>query len=122
MREPPSGARIARILADRVDRHRMTAGIVAGIVSPAGRRFHAHGRVSQVQPVPPDGSTVFEAGSVTKVITALLLADMEVHGEVGLDDAVASHPAIDEPGESLSSPRPCFSVYMHLTSGHDSPP
>jgi CubicO group peptidase (beta-lactamase class C family) len=102
MREPPSGAGVARILADRVDRHQLTAGIVAGIVSPAGRRFHAHGRVSEVQPVPPDGSTVFEAGSVTKVITALLLADMAVRGEVGLDDAVASHlPGIDDHGITL---------------------
>jgi CubicO group peptidase (beta-lactamase class C family) len=36
-----------------------------------------------------DADTVFEIGSITKVFTALLLADMVLHGEVALDDPAA---------------------------------
>lgn len=36
-----------------------------------------------------DADTVFEIGSITKVFTALLLADMIVRGEVAADDPVA---------------------------------
>ncbi|MBS5905262.1 serine hydrolase [Roseomonas mucosa] len=39
----------------------------------------------------PDRDTVFEVGSVTKVFTALLLADMPLRGEVHLEDAVSRH-------------------------------
>ena len=39
--------------------------------------------------VAPDADTVFEIGSITKVFTSLILADMAVRGEVKLDDPVA---------------------------------
>lgn len=46
-----------------------------------------------VPPAPPpialDGNTVFEIGSITKVFTASVLADMVAKGEVRLDDPVA---------------------------------
>jgi D-alanyl-D-alanine-carboxypeptidase/D-alanyl-D-alanine-endopeptidase len=38
-----------------------------------------------------DGNTVFEIGSITKVFTASLLADMAARGEVKLDDPVAKY-------------------------------
>jgi CubicO group peptidase (beta-lactamase class C family) len=38
-----------------------------------------------------DADTVFEIGSITKVFTALMLADMVVQGEVALDDPVAKY-------------------------------
>ena len=40
---------------------------------------------------PLDGDSVFEIGSITKVFTAILLADMVDRGEVKLDDPVAKH-------------------------------
>ena len=40
---------------------------------------------------PLNGDTVFEMGSVTKVFTSLLLADMVQKGEVSLDDPVAKY-------------------------------
>jgi len=36
-----------------------------------------------------DGNTIFEVGSVTKVFTSLLLADMAQRGQVALTDPVA---------------------------------
>jgi serine-type D-Ala-D-Ala carboxypeptidase/endopeptidase len=40
---------------------------------------------------PPDGGTVFEIGSITKVFTGLLLADLAEQGLVGLEDPLASY-------------------------------
>jgi CubicO group peptidase (beta-lactamase class C family) len=47
----------------------------------------------------PDGSTLFEIGSITKVFTGVLLADMHLRGEVSLDDPLSRH---------LSAPRPAW--------------
>ena len=41
--------------------------------------------------MPPGGDTIFEIGSITKLFTATLLADMAGEGLVRLDDAVARH-------------------------------
>jgi CubicO group peptidase (beta-lactamase class C family) len=76
-------AEIRQILVDRVDVQHKSVGIVVGIVTPQGRRVVAYG--------PVDGDTVFEIGSVTKVFTSLLLADMVVRGEVALTDPVAQY-------------------------------
>src|SRR5205814_1280141 len=42
-------------------------------------------------PTAVDGDTVFEIGSVSKVFTSLLLADMAQKGEVKLDDPIANY-------------------------------
>ena len=51
----------------------------------------AHGRASLDDPRELDGDTVFEIGSVTKVFTSVLLADMVRRGEVKLTDSVFSY-------------------------------
>lgn len=87
----PSDAEIRVLLADRVDVQRKSVGMVVGIITPQGRRVVSYGRMGRDDPRPPDGGTVFEIGSVTKVFTALLLADMTRRGEVSLADPVAKH-------------------------------
>jgi len=84
-------AEIRQILADRVDVQHKSVGIVVGIVTPQGRRVVSYGRLDRGGPRPVDGDTVFEIGSVTKVFTSLLLADMVVRGEVALADPVAQY-------------------------------
>jgi CubicO group peptidase (beta-lactamase class C family) len=59
------------------------AGVVIGLLSPAD-----DGRVVAVADVPYDGRTLFEIGSITKVFTGILLADMAARGEVRLEDPV----------------------------------
>ena len=66
-------------------------GIVVGTVSSEGRKIISVGERSSDDSHPPDGDTVFEIGSVTKVFTALLLADMAQKDELALNDPVAKY-------------------------------
>ena len=86
-----SGAgEIREILAKRVDRQKQAVGMVAGIVAPEGRCVVAYGNLAAGDPRPLDADTIFEIGSVTKVFTSLVLADMVNRREVALDDPAAS--------------------------------
>jgi D-alanyl-D-alanine-carboxypeptidase/D-alanyl-D-alanine-endopeptidase len=85
----PSNREIEKALAERIDVQRQGVGIVVGIVEPKGRRIITHGAAVLGRRQPPlDGNTVFEIGSMTKVFTSLLLADMVRRGEVTLDEPV----------------------------------
>ena len=87
----PSDAEIRALLVDRIDVQHKTVGIVVGIITPQGRRIISYGKLDRDTPRPLDGDTIFEIGSVTKVFTALLLADMAKRGEVALTDPVAKY-------------------------------
>jgi serine-type D-Ala-D-Ala carboxypeptidase/endopeptidase len=90
----PSDADIRKILVERVDTlagPEDGIGIVVGVVGPQGRRVISYGHLNQGDPRPLDGDTGFEIGSVSKVFTALLLADMVRKGEVALTDPVAKY-------------------------------
>ena len=83
-------AAIRRLLVERIDGAR-SVGMVVGVITPAGRRTIAHGQFGVADARPVDGSTIFEIGSVTKIFTSVLLADMTRQGQVALSDPVASH-------------------------------
>ena len=74
---------IRRILSDRIVRDRQSLGIVAGVSGPHGHRIVAHGDVQ------PD--SLFAIGSITKVFTALLLADMVERAEIALRDPISKY-------------------------------
>jgi CubicO group peptidase (beta-lactamase class C family) len=81
------GDSLRAAMAKRIDDARQGTGAVVGLLTPQGRSFAAYGRISVGGPeATPD--TVFEIGSITKVFTALLLADMVERGEVMLNDPV----------------------------------
>ncbi len=65
--------------------------MVIGVADPGGSRVVAYGRLADRDSRAPDGNTIFEIGSVSKVFTSLLLADMVIHEEVAFDDPVASY-------------------------------
>jgi D-alanyl-D-alanine-carboxypeptidase/D-alanyl-D-alanine-endopeptidase len=79
---------VREILAERVDDYRLSPGYAVEISDDGRRQFVSFGHTDLVtrRPVTPD--TIFEIGSVTKLFTSLLLADMVVRGEVALDDPV----------------------------------
>ena len=79
-----------RLLEGFVDGDRQSVGVVAGVTSAEGRVVVGYGRLSTDDPTQPDGDTVFEIGSITKVLTSTLLADLVSQGELGLDTPVQS--------------------------------
>lgn len=94
----PSDADVRKMLAERVDTlagQEDGIGIVVGIIGPQGRRVISYGHPRQGNPRSLTGETVFEIGSVSKVFTALLLADMVGKGEVALSDPVANYLPAD---------------------------
>ena len=76
-------------LLNRTGENRKAVGIVVGLVDATGERFLTSGATAPGGAVLPGADTVYEIGSITKVFTSLVLADMVVRGEVGLDDPVA---------------------------------
>lgn len=87
----PSDGDIRRILAERVDAQGKGVGIIVGVIEPGGRRVISYGQFSEGDPRPLQGNTVFEIGSMTKVFTALLLADMVQRREVALEDPITKY-------------------------------
>jgi serine-type D-Ala-D-Ala carboxypeptidase/endopeptidase len=88
-------AEIRKILDERIGVHGNDIGIIVGILEPQGRRIISSGHRSANDARPPDGDTVFEIGSLTKVFTSLLLADMVETGQVALADPVAKYLPAD---------------------------
>jgi CubicO group peptidase (beta-lactamase class C family) len=87
----PSDLEIRRLLVERIDLQHQGVGVVVGVIDASGRRIVAYGKSAEADGRPLDGDTEFEIGSITKVFTALVLADMVREGEVKLDDPVAEY-------------------------------
>lgn len=82
---------VKSILQDRIDRAKKSVGIVVGLVDEKGTRVISYGKPSQESTQIVNGDSVFEIGSVTKVFTAILLADMVERGEVNLNDPISKY-------------------------------
>lgn len=81
----PSNAEVLTIIRRRVEQ-KQSAGIVVGMMEPDGRaRFAAWGDPGPRQPL-LDSNSVFEIGSITKVFTATMLAQLVQEERVRLDD------------------------------------
>ena len=87
----PSTDEIREILVRRIDQQKQAASIVVGTIEPTGRRVVAYGNLAKGDPRPVDGDTIFGIGSVTKVFTSLVLADMVNRKQVALDDPAAKY-------------------------------
>ena len=90
----PSDSDIRQTLTDRVaalSAGQNSIGMVAGVIGPQGQRIVAVGHRDKGDARPLTGDTAFEFGSVAKVFTSLLLADMVLHREVVLDDPAAKY-------------------------------
>ena len=78
------------LLVERVDVRKWGTAIVVGINSPQGRQVVSYGTLSLQDRRKVDGATVFEIASLTKVLTALVFADMAARKQVTLDAPVST--------------------------------
>ena len=83
----PTDAEIGKMITDR-NTARPGQGIVIGVLGPDGSRFVAGGTGAGAH---VDRTTLFEIGSISKVFTALILADMVNKNEVSLDDPAVKY-------------------------------
>ncbi len=73
-------------------KERPYAGLVVGLITPETQQVWGYGSVTlRGKQQTPDGNTLFEIGSVTKVLTGLLLADLVNRGKVRVDDPVSRY-------------------------------
>ena len=82
---------IREILRDRIDVAKKSVGIVVGLVDDKGIRIVSYGKPNQNSDQMVNADSVFEIGSVTKVFTTILLADMVERGEVALNDPISKY-------------------------------
>jgi D-alanyl-D-alanine-carboxypeptidase/D-alanyl-D-alanine-endopeptidase len=82
-----------------IDNNKTNAGIVVGLVNPNGTQFYGYGNMSNANPITVDKDTIFAIGSITKVFTTILLADMVNSGLVNLDDPIEKYfpPSVKAP-------------------------
>jgi D-alanyl-D-alanine-carboxypeptidase/D-alanyl-D-alanine-endopeptidase len=88
---PPAPSPVQTLLETRITEGHDSVGYVAAIRDTAGPQITTAGHSEADNQRALDGDTVFEIGSITKVFTALLLADMVQRGEVALTDPVARY-------------------------------
>jgi D-alanyl-D-alanine-carboxypeptidase/D-alanyl-D-alanine-endopeptidase len=70
--------------------------LVVGISRPSGHELFGYGEVTlDGKKRAPDGSTIFEIGSITKTFTGTLLADQVLSGAMRLDDPVQKYLPAD---------------------------
>lgn len=91
MAAPVSDAQVERWLRFRIARQKLATGGVVAILRPPGRSLIAYGPNDRKGARRLGGDSVFEIASLSKVFTALLLADFVVRGEARLEDPLAGH-------------------------------
>ncbi len=86
----PTDSGVLAMLKQRVEEKR-SAGIVVGVLDADGHtRVVAYGDPGPGQP-PLDGNSVFEIGSISKVFTSTVLAELVNEGKITLDDPVQKY-------------------------------
>lgn len=87
----PSDGEIAQILSDRIGRDQANVGIAVAVIENGETRFVSHGTLTLDGTESITEHTIFEAGSITKVFTNLLLAQLVNDGQIDLDAPITDY-------------------------------
>lgn len=110
----PDNAAIENILVERIDRDGANIGIAVAVVENGETRFVSHGTFGRDDERPVDERTVFEAGSIAKVFTNLLLARLVDEGSIDLDAPLTDYlPAGTELPEYEGKAITAFDLSTH---------
>jgi serine-type D-Ala-D-Ala carboxypeptidase/endopeptidase len=94
-------AALHQVLQQRIN-GKKTVGLVVGRLQGTNRSIVAAGTMALTNSRPVDGNTIFELGSITKVFTGIVLADMANRDEVRPDDPAAKYlpPTVQMPSRN----------------------
>jgi serine-type D-Ala-D-Ala carboxypeptidase/endopeptidase len=82
-------AEVKKILEQRLTNDKKGVGIAIGIINEKGTKLVNFGKMKVNEARDVDGNSIFEIGSITKVFTCILLADMVERGEMKFDDPIS---------------------------------
>jgi D-alanyl-D-alanine-carboxypeptidase/D-alanyl-D-alanine-endopeptidase len=81
-----------KAIIDKEVYQKRSASIIVGTIDAAGKRqVVAAGSFKDKETVLPNENTIYEIGSITKVFTSLLLADMVLKKQVNLEDPISKY-------------------------------
>ncbi|WP_185087536.1 serine hydrolase [Klebsiella pneumoniae] len=72
-----------RLITRRINEHRLSVGISLALSAYSDTHFICHGNSDPLASKPTTPDTVYEIGSVSKVLTGLLLSLLSLEGLVG---------------------------------------
>lgn len=78
-----------KYVIEREVANKRSISITAGVIEANKKKVISAGSVDKNKKASPDGNTVYEIGSITKLFTSLLLADMVVKKQLHLDDPIS---------------------------------
>jgi CubicO group peptidase (beta-lactamase class C family) len=81
---------VKSVIRQRVD-YGYSPSLIVGMVNGDGRTYYSYGTTTLESERLPDEHTFYEIGSITKIFTTTLLAEMVERGEVSLDDPVQQY-------------------------------
>ncbi|SEQ24632.1 CubicO group peptidase, beta-lactamase class C family [Devosia sp. YR412] len=112
----------AQIISDRITRDGQGIGIATAVVEDDVPSFASHGVLAAGGPTSVDEHTLFEIGSISKIFTNLLLAQLVLEGKIDLDAPVSDYlPEGTMVPEFEGKPITLFDLATH-TSGLPSIP
>jgi len=83
---------IKALINTLVDKNNTNTAIAIGLIDRNGTQFYGHGKMSNTNTsTTVDENTIFAIGSITKVFTTTLLADMTNKGLFKLDDPIEKY-------------------------------
>jgi len=69
---------------------------VIGIIDKNGTRFYNYGQMSLTDSLKPNENSIFEIGSVAKIFTTALLADLELNNEIEISNSINQYMPVFE--------------------------